>query len=131
MFNKNESHLQLVENELAYTTQGNISISEYFLIIKNLYFEICLLNSEEAIFEARIRRIVICGLKPEYISFATSIQGWTQQPSLEEFKILLLSRELLEKQLASDFVKNAERGALVANKRNIKEKSRDMSHKRP
>ena len=97
---------------MANTTQGNLSISEYFLKIKNLCSEISLLNPEEAISEARMRRIVIHGLKPEYIPFVTSIQGWAQQPSLEEFKKLFSSQKLLAKQLASVFVKDGEGDAL-------------------
>ena len=94
MFNKkNEARLQILENELANTMQGNLSISEYFLKIKNLCSEISLLNPEEAISEARMRRIIIPGLKTEYIPFVTSIQGWAQQPFLEEFENLLSSQE--------------------------------------
>uniref|UniRef100_M1DLP9 CCHC-type domain-containing protein n=1 Tax=Solanum tuberosum TaxID=4113 RepID=M1DLP9_SOLTU len=89
-----------------------------------------LFNPEEAISEARMRIIVIRGLKPEYIPFVTSIQGWAQQPSLEEFAHLLSSQALLAKQLASVFVKDGEGDALVADKRNFKGKSRDMSHSR-
>ena len=37
LFNKkNEARLQILENELANTTQGNLSILEYLLKIKNL-----------------------------------------------------------------------------------------------
>ncbi|TMW99638.1 hypothetical protein EJD97_002246 [Solanum chilense] len=110
--------------------KGKLSISEYFLKVKNLCFEISLLNPKEANSEARMRRIVIHGLKSEYILFAMSIQGWSQQPSFENFENLLLSQELLAKQLGSVFVKDEEGDALVANKRNFKEKSRDMSHSR-
>ncbi|KAH0714401.1 hypothetical protein KY284_007306 [Solanum tuberosum] len=77
-----------------------------------------------------MRRIVICGLKPEYIPFVTLIQGWAQQPSLEEFENLLTSQELLAKQLAGVFVNDIEGYALVANKRNFKGKTRDVSHTR-
>ncbi|XP_010327556.1 uncharacterized protein [Solanum lycopersicum] len=127
LFNKkNEARLQILENELANTTQGNLFIVEYFLKIKNLYSEISLLNREEAILEARMRRIFIRGLKPEYIPFLTSIQGWAQQPILEEFKNLVSSLELVAKQLASVFVKNKEEDALAADKRNIKRKIGDM-----
>ena len=50
LFNKkNESRLQILENELANTIQDNLSISEYFLKIKNLCSEISLLNLKEAI----------------------------------------------------------------------------------
>lgn len=59
-----------------------------------------------------------------------SIQGWAQQPSLEEFDNLLLSQELLAKQLASEFVKEREENALVADKRNVRGKTRDMPHSR-
>ncbi|KAH0636544.1 hypothetical protein KY289_036459 [Solanum tuberosum] len=74
-----------------------------------------------------MRRIVIRGLKPEYIPFVTSIQGWAQQPSLEEFENLLSSHELLAKQLASVFVEG-EGNALVADKRNFKGKARHILH---
>ncbi|KAH0751748.1 hypothetical protein KY285_004896 [Solanum tuberosum] len=107
LFNKkNEARLQILENGLANITQ------------------------EEAISEARMRKIVIRELKPEYIPFVMSIQGWAQQLSLEEFENLLSSQELLAKQLASMFVKDGEGDALVADKRNFKGKSRDMSHSR-
>jgi len=47
----------------------------------------------------------------------TSIQGWAQQPSWEEFENLLSSQKLLAKQLAGVFVKEGEGNALVADKR--------------
>ncbi|XP_019227164.1 PREDICTED: uncharacterized protein LOC109208498 [Nicotiana attenuata] len=126
LFNKkDEARLQILENELANTTQGNLSIAEYFLKVKNPCFEISLLNPDEAISEARIRRIIIRGLKPEYISFVTSIQGWVQQPSLEEFENLLSSQELLAKQMAGVSIKEGEGNALVADKRNYRGKSRE------
>ena len=131
LFNrKNEARLQILENELANSTQGNFSIAEYFLKIKKLCSEISLLNWEEAIMEAQMRRIVIRRLKPEYISFVMLIQGCPQQPTLEEFENLLSSKELLAKQLASVFVKNREEDALVDDKRNFKEKPGDMPQSR-
>ncbi|XP_059294724.1 uncharacterized protein LOC132047737 [Lycium ferocissimum] len=80
-----------------------------------------------------MRRIIIRGLKKEYIPFVTSFQGWAQQPSLEEFENLLSSRELLAKQMASVSIKEGAGNALVANKRNFKEihersYSREMIH---
>ena len=89
---KNEARLQILENELANTSQGNLSIAKYFLKIKNLCYKISLLNPEEAISEARMKRIVIRKLKPKYIPFVTSIQGWAQPPSLEVFENLLSSQ---------------------------------------
>ncbi|KAF3619684.1 hypothetical protein FXO38_32774 [Capsicum annuum] len=88
--------------------------------IKNLCSEISLLNPDEAISEERMRRIIIRGLKPEFIYFVTSIQGWAQQPSLEEFKNLLSSQELLAKLLAGEFVIKKEANAFAANKKNVK-----------
>lgn len=76
---KNEAHLQILENELDNTTKGNLSIFDYFLKIKNLYFKISLLNPEVALSKARMSRIFICGLNPEYITFVTLIQGWSQK----------------------------------------------------
>ncbi|XP_016498615.1 uncharacterized protein LOC107817324 [Nicotiana tabacum] len=129
LFNKkDEARLQILENELANTTQGNLSIAEYFLKVKNLCSEFSLLNPDEAISEARIRRIIIRGLKPEYIPFVTSIQGWVQQPSLEEFENFLSSQELLAKQMVDVSIKEGEGNVLVVDKRNFKGKSRDSMH---
>ncbi|XP_009790200.1 uncharacterized protein [Nicotiana sylvestris] len=119
---KDEARLHILENELANTTQGNPSIAEYFLNVKNLCSEISLLNSDDAISEVRIRRIIIHGLKAEYILFVTSIQGWIQQLSLEEFENLLSSHELLNKQMAGVSIKEGEGNALVTDKRNFKGK---------
>lgn len=120
LFNKkDEARLQILENELANTTQGNFSVGEYFLKVKNLCSEISLLNPEEAISEARIRRCIIRGLKPEYIPYVTSIQGWATQPSLEEFENLLSSQEMLAKQIANVSVKEGGTQALVAKKKSF------------
>jgi len=133
LFNKkDEAQLQILENELANTTQGNLSISEYFLKIKNLCSEISLLNLEEAISEARIRRIIIRGSKREYIPYVTSIQGWVQQPSLEEFENLLSSQESLAKQMASVSIKEGEGSALMVRQKFVKNKgNRNSSTSRP
>lgn len=45
----------------------NLSVADYFLKIKNLCSEISLLNPEEAISEARQRRCIIRGLRPEFM----------------------------------------------------------------
>ncbi|XP_077246091.1 uncharacterized protein LOC143885947 [Tasmannia lanceolata] len=91
---KNMARLQMLENELANTTQGSLSISQFFLKIKNLCSEISLLDPEEPISEARMERHIIHGLKREYIPYVTSIQGWDRQPSLLEFEIFLLHKSL-------------------------------------
>nr|XP_016484341.1 PREDICTED: uncharacterized protein LOC107804904 [Nicotiana tabacum] len=124
LFNKkDEARLQILENELANTTQGNLSIAEYFLKVKNLCSEISLLNPDEAMSEARIRRIIIRSLTLCYID---SRMGST--PSLEEFKNFLSSQELLAKQMAGVFVKEGKGNALIADKGNFKGKSRDSLH---
>ena len=102
-----------------------IFISPIFFMIKNLCSEISLLNPKEAISEARMRSIVIHGLKPKYIPFVTSIQRLSEQASLEEFEKLLSSQELLANKLATVFIK-IEENALAANKRNFIGKRRYM-----
>ncbi|XP_077215518.1 uncharacterized protein LOC143850093 [Tasmannia lanceolata] len=56
---KYTSRLQLLENELAGLIQGDMSISQYFLKIKNLCAEISELDVEEPVSEARLRRYLI------------------------------------------------------------------------
>lgn len=73
---KNTARLQFLENKLAMTTQKGMSISEYFLQVKNICAEISELDTDEKISEARLRRFLIRGLKKEYSPFVTSIQGW-------------------------------------------------------
>ncbi|KAG6504185.1 hypothetical protein ZIOFF_036516 [Zingiber officinale] len=120
LFNKkNEARLQMLENELAVMKQEGISISEYFLKVKNLCSEISLINPEERISEARKKRYIIRGLQPEYTPFITSFQGWTQQPSLEELENLLSSQESLAKQMATTSIKEEPKSALFVKKGNF------------
>ncbi|KAG6385352.1 hypothetical protein SASPL_154185 [Salvia splendens] len=78
---KNTARLQLLENELAMLTQG---------------------DTNEKISEARLRRYLISGLRKEYGPFVTSIQGWSNQPSVEELENLLCNQETLAKQIAKN-----------------------------
>ncbi|XXG86593.1 hypothetical protein AAC387_Pa11g1455 [Persea americana] len=100
---KNTARLQFLENELAMTTQGGMSISEFFLRIKNICTEISELDPDEKISEARVRRFIIRGLNKEYTPFVTAIQGWASQPSVEELENLLSNQEALAKQMAKEF----------------------------
>ena len=50
---KNVARLQLLENELASMVQGNLTIVEYFLKIKNLSTKLSELDLSEKISEAR------------------------------------------------------------------------------
>lgn len=74
LFNKkNKAQLQLLETELTNAKQEESSIFEFFMKMKNL----------------------CSGLRVEYIPLGTSIQGWVEQPSLEELEFFLNSQELL------------------------------------
>ncbi|KAG6500760.1 hypothetical protein ZIOFF_040613 [Zingiber officinale] len=117
LFNKkNEARLQLLENELAVAKQDGMSCSEFFLKVKNLCSEISLLNPEKKISNARLKRYIIRGLRPEYTPFVTSIQGWAQQSSLEEFENLLSSQELLARQMVGTRIKEESSNALFTKK---------------
>ena len=108
---KNTARLQFLENELAMTKQEGMSISEYFLKIKNICAEISELDPNEKISEARLRRFLIRGLQKEYIPYITSVQGWETQPSVEELESLLSNQEALAKQMAKSF--NSEQDAVL------------------
>ncbi|KAF7845388.1 Retrovirus-related Pol polyprotein from transposon TNT 1-94 [Senna tora] len=73
------------------------------------------LDPEAPIGEARVKRIIIHGLKPEYRGFVAAIQGWKTQPSLVEFENLLAGQEALAKQMGGASSKDHEE-ALYANK---------------
>ncbi|KAF7804256.1 Retrovirus-related Pol polyprotein from transposon TNT 1-94 [Senna tora] len=73
------------------------------------------LDPEAPIGEARVKRIIIHGLKPEYRGFVAAIQGWQTQPSLVEFENLLAGQEALAKQMGGASSKDHEE-ALYANK---------------
>lgn len=100
---KNTTRLQFLENELAMLKQGGISISKYFLRVKNICAKISEIDEKEKINEARLRQYFIYGLKKEYGPFITFIQGWANQPSLEELQNLLSNQEALTKQMVKSF----------------------------
>ncbi|KAL0367738.1 UNVERIFIED_CONTAM: hypothetical protein Sradi_3663900 [Sesamum radiatum] len=85
------------------------------LRVKSLYREISELDPEAPIGEARLKRIIVHGLKPEFKSFVVVVQGWPTQPSLVEFKNLLAGQEVLAKKLGGVSLKNDEE-ALSASK---------------
>lgn len=118
---KNDARLQLLEGELMSISQGDMSIPQYFRKVKTVCREIGELDSEAKIGEARMRRIIIHSLKPEYRGFKTAIQGWPTQPILVELENLLAGQEALAKQLAGVSIKKDEE-ALYAN--SGKEKNR-------
>ncbi|XP_073158632.1 uncharacterized protein [Henckelia pumila] len=81
-------------------TQGNFSVSEYFLKIKTLCSEISELDTEEPVSDAHLRRYLIRGLRKEFMPFISSIQGWTNQPTIIELENLLSNQEALIKQMS-------------------------------
>ncbi|KAH7843402.1 hypothetical protein Vadar_016136 [Vaccinium darrowii] len=103
---KHTATLQMLENELANTTQGNMTVAQYFQKIKSICSEISEIDKEEPISEARLRRYLIRGIRKEYMPFLTSIQGWATQPTIIELENLLSNQEALAKQMASNNKKN-------------------------
>ena len=98
---KNEARLQLLEKELAGISQGTLSINKYFTKVKNICREISQLDPEEKVSEARMRRIITNGLRPEYGGFMAAVSGWPVQPSLVELENLLANQEALAKQMGN------------------------------
>ncbi|XP_077217868.1 uncharacterized protein LOC143852370 [Tasmannia lanceolata] len=125
---KNMVRLQMLENELANTTQGGLSISQFFLKIKNLCSEISLLDPEEPISEARMKPHIIRGLKREYIPYVTSIQGWDRQPSLVEFENLLASQESLARQMTGCSISGSEEEALFSSNKKPSNKYKEKKN---
>ena len=108
-------------------TQGNFSVEEYFLKVKNLCSEISELDAEEPVSEARLRRYLIRGLRKEFMPFVSSIQGWANQPTVIELENLLSNQEALIKQMTSsnEFSPKLE-GVLY-----VKDQRRQNFHSRP
>lgn len=93
--------LQYLENKLAGMTQGNFSISYYFMKTKTLCFKISELDTEEPVSDARLHRYLIRGQWKEFMPFISSVQGWENQPSITELESLLSNRKALGKQMFS------------------------------
>ncbi|XP_047337084.1 uncharacterized protein LOC124940600 [Impatiens glandulifera] len=66
--------------------------------------------------QARTKRYIVRGLRPEYTPFIISIQGWAQQPSLEKFENLLSSQESLAAQMDGTSIKEESNRALFVKK---------------
>ena len=113
---KNEARLQLLENELAGISQGNMTITQYFTKVKSICREISQLEPDEKVSDARMKRIIIHGLRPEHNGFIAAVRGWPTQPSLVELENLLVNQEELAKQMGSITIKEEE-DALFTNKK--------------
>ena len=112
---KNDTRLQLLENELLLVVQRDLTIAQYFHKVKSLCREISELDPEAQIGEARMKRIIIHGLRLEFRGFVAAVQGWQKQPSLVEFENLLAAQEALAKQMGGVSLKGEEE-ALYAQK---------------
>lgn len=122
---RNTARLQYLENELAGTNQGNLSIPEYFMKIKSLCNEISELEPDDPIKEARMRRYLVRGLRKEFMPFTASVQGWANQPSIVELENLLSNQEALVKQMSS--TTSASTTSAVEDVLFTKDKGRDKS----
>ncbi|KAG6526559.1 hypothetical protein ZIOFF_016550 [Zingiber officinale] len=76
--------------------------------VKLICREISELDPSAPIGEARIKRIIIHGLRPEYRGFIAAIQGWPTQPSLLEFENLLAGQEAMANQMGGLSLKDEE-----------------------
>jgi hypothetical protein len=114
---KNKACLQLLENELAGISQGTLTISQYFTKVKSISREISQLEPKEKIDEARMKRIIIHGLRHEYSGFIVAMRGWPNQPSLVELENLLVNQEELAKQMGSITEKEEEEALFTSKKK--------------
>ena len=64
-----------MEKELSGISQNNMTISQFFTKLKSICREISELPPDEKVGEARMRRIIINGLRPEYHGFIAAIRG--------------------------------------------------------
>lgn len=113
---KNEAWLQLLENELAGISQGNLSISQYFSKVKFICREISQLAPDEKVSETRMKRIIIHGLRPEYNGFMAAVMGWPTPPSVVELENLLINQEELAKKMGSITIKEEEEALFTKKK---------------
>ncbi|KAL5769820.1 hypothetical protein ACOSP7_013974 [Xanthoceras sorbifolium] len=105
---KNDTKLQLLENQLLSMAQREMTVAQYFHKVKSICREISDLDPTAAIGEARIKRIIIHGLRPEYRGFVAAVQGWPTQPSIVEFENLLAGQEAMAKQIGGVLLKGEE-----------------------
>ena len=70
---KNDTRLQLLENELLSVAQCDLTIAQYFHKVKTLCREISELDLEALIGETRMKGIIIHGLRPEFKGFVAAV----------------------------------------------------------
>ncbi|KAE8676544.1 hypothetical protein F3Y22_tig00111584pilonHSYRG00119 [Hibiscus syriacus] len=114
---RNDTKLQLLENELLSMAQRDMVVAQYFHKVKSICREILELDPTAAIGEARIKRIIVHGLRPEYRGFIAAVQGWPTQPSLVEFENLLAGQEAMAKQMGGVSLKGEEEALYTSKSR--------------
>jgi len=97
---KNDSQLQMLENELMSIRQNSMTVNKWFTKVKTLCEQITKLDPENPITETRTRRIIIFGLRPGFSTLVAAIRGWATQPSLIEFENVLANQEALDNQMS-------------------------------
>ena len=113
----NDAKLQQLENELMSVSQRELSVSEYFTKVKSLCQEISKLDPQNSITETRMRRIIIHGLRPEFLGLVTATRGWSQEPTLNELENILANQEALDKQMSKASINEGEK-TLFSGKKN-------------
>ncbi|KAF2296600.1 hypothetical protein GH714_000485 [Hevea brasiliensis] len=103
-------------------SQANLTISQYFTKVKSICIDISKLDPENKIGDLRLRRIIIHGLRPEYVTPVTPTRGWAKKPTLTELDNLLANQEALNKQMSGVTIKDKEKTLFINNKKNFKEK---------
>jgi len=114
---KNEARLQLLEKELSGISQDTLTIGQYFTKVESICREISELAPDEKVGEARMRRIIINGLRPEYHGFIAAIRGCPTQPSLVELENLLANQEELAKKMGTITIKEQEEALFTSKKK--------------
>ncbi|KAE8673149.1 hypothetical protein F3Y22_tig00111810pilonHSYRG00151 [Hibiscus syriacus] len=114
---RNDTKLQLLENELLSMAQRDMAVAQYFHKVKSICREISELDPTAAIGEARIKRIIVHSLRPEYRGFVAAVQGWPTQPSLVEFENFLAGQEAMAKQMGGVSLKGEEEALYTSKSR--------------
>ncbi|KAE8675571.1 tir-nbs resistance protein [Hibiscus syriacus] len=114
---RNDTKLQLLENELLSMAQRDMAVAQYFHKVKSICCEISELDPTAAIGEARIKIIIVHGLRPEYRGFVAAVQGWPTQLSLVEFENLLAGQEAMAKQMGGVSLKGEEEALYTSKSR--------------
>lgn len=75
-------------------------VSQYFLKVKFLCYEIFKLDLQNMIIETRKRRIIIHGLRSKYKEIVMTMLGWANEPMLIELENILANQENLNEQMS-------------------------------